>query len=374
MLVPEPACLVIADISGYTSYLAGVELDHAQDILGDLMNTVVGSLRPAFRLAKLEGDAAFCYVMTETVDGSVLMDSVEQTYFAFRRRLRDVAAASTCECNACIRIPSLNLKILAHHGPIGRQRIAGRDELVGSEVILAHRLLKNDVTERTGMAAYALYTDACVQAMGADPGALGLVEHHEAYEHIGDVRCWLRDLEAAWADDLDRTRVMVEPKDALATIAFELPASPSIVWEFVTSPARRPRWQQGVSEIIEYSASGRRGAGTTNHCMHGKDAIVEEIVDWRPTDYLTLRWQLPIPGSPKVLMTESFDVAPDGTLVTYRFGRPRSKKDVAFLEQILPGLEPTFRAGIEALRPLVAEEAARRADDRPVETAGSRSS
>ena len=26
---PEPPCLVIADISGYTDYLAGVELDHA---------------------------------------------------------------------------------------------------------------------------------------------------------------------------------------------------------------------------------------------------------------------------------------------------------------------------------------------------------
>ena len=43
---PEPACLVIADITGYTSYLAGVELDHAQDILADLMDTVV-RLAPA---------------------------------------------------------------------------------------------------------------------------------------------------------------------------------------------------------------------------------------------------------------------------------------------------------------------------------------
>ena len=43
---PEPACLVIADISGYTGYLAGVELDHAQDILADLITTVVGGLRP----------------------------------------------------------------------------------------------------------------------------------------------------------------------------------------------------------------------------------------------------------------------------------------------------------------------------------------
>ena len=33
----EPACLVIADIAGYSGYLAGVELDHAQDILADLV-------------------------------------------------------------------------------------------------------------------------------------------------------------------------------------------------------------------------------------------------------------------------------------------------------------------------------------------------
>ena len=39
---PESACLLIADISGYTRYLAGSELDHAQDILADLMTTVVG--------------------------------------------------------------------------------------------------------------------------------------------------------------------------------------------------------------------------------------------------------------------------------------------------------------------------------------------
>jgi hypothetical protein len=51
---PEAACFLIADISGYTSFLAGVELDHAQDIIADLMDTVVRCLRPPFRLAKFE--------------------------------------------------------------------------------------------------------------------------------------------------------------------------------------------------------------------------------------------------------------------------------------------------------------------------------
>jgi hypothetical protein len=38
---PESACFVIADISGYTGFLAGVELDHAQDIIADVLDTIL---------------------------------------------------------------------------------------------------------------------------------------------------------------------------------------------------------------------------------------------------------------------------------------------------------------------------------------------
>ena len=65
----QPTCFLIADISGYTGYLADVELDHAQDILADLIGAVVTALRPDFRLAKLEGDAAFTFMTTEAIDG-----------------------------------------------------------------------------------------------------------------------------------------------------------------------------------------------------------------------------------------------------------------------------------------------------------------
>lgn len=310
---PEPACLVIADITGYTSYLAAVELDHAQDILADLMDTVVGSLRPTFRLAKLEGDAAFTYALTPTVDASALMDTVERTYFTFRRRLRDIGQASTCDCNACMRMPALDLKFLAHHGTIVRQRMAGREELVGSDVILAHRLLKNDVTERTGAAAYALYTEGCLRAAGVDPMSLGLVEHRETYDHIGEVVGWVADLGAAWVADQERTRVVVEPSAAMATLEFDLPAPPAVTWEYLTSPARRPRWQ------------------------------------------------MPIPNAPKVRSMDTLAATPDGTHVTMRIERPRSAKDRAFLDAMLPQLAPLFQAGVEALRPLLQEEMARRA-------------
>jgi hypothetical protein len=141
----QPTCFLIADISGYTGYLADVELDHAQDILADLIGAVVSALRPDFRLAKLEGDAAFTFMAVEKLDGSMLLDTIERCYFGFRRRRRDVRQATTCECNACSRIPDLDLKFVVHHGGAIMQKVAGRQELLGSDVIVVHRLLKKGV-------------------------------------------------------------------------------------------------------------------------------------------------------------------------------------------------------------------------------------
>ena len=194
----ESACFVIADISGYTNFVSGVELDHAQDIIADIMDTLLKALRPPFRLAKFEGDAAFVYALADKVDGSLLQDSIEQAYFAFRKRLRNIKQANSCECQACSRMQSLDVKFVVHHGEFIRQRMGGLEELAGRDVILVHRLLKNDVSTAFGGHAYALYSDACIRAMAIDPAAQGLVEHAEAIEHIGETKCWVSDLEQAW--------------------------------------------------------------------------------------------------------------------------------------------------------------------------------
>jgi hypothetical protein len=38
------------------------------------MDTIVGALRPPFHLSKLEGDAAFVYLASSDLDGSLLQD------------------------------------------------------------------------------------------------------------------------------------------------------------------------------------------------------------------------------------------------------------------------------------------------------------
>ena len=330
---PELAYFVIADISGYTSFLAAAELDHAQDIIADFMDTVVKGLRPPFRLAKFEGDAAFVYAVTEKVDGSLLQDVIESAYFEFRRRMRDVKQASVCECKACVAMGDLDFKFVVHHGEMVKQKMGGREELAGRDVILVHRLLKNTVSEKVGGRAYALYSDACVQSMGIDPAAQGLIEHHETIDIIGDVKLWLRDLKDAWEKENERTRAEVTRADGYVTWDFDIPAPRPIVWEHFTVPGQRQKWWP-TDAIIEKSGNGRRGVGTENHCMHGKDAIIEEVLDWRPVDYLTVSNLLPIPGSPKVVTTYAMADRPDGTThLEIRVGKPKPK-DQAFVDQV----------------------------------------
>jgi uncharacterized protein YndB with AHSA1/START domain len=349
---PESAYFVIADISGYTSFLAGVELDHAQDIIADLMDTVVKGLRPPFRLAKFEGDAAFVYAAAAKVDGSMLQDVIEQAYFKFRRRLRDIKQASVCECKACAAMGDLDFKFVAHYGEMVKQKMGGREELAGRDVILVHRLLKNTVGEKIGSRAYAVYSDACVQAAGIDPVAQGLIEHHETIDIIGDVKLWLRNLNEAWQVVNEGTRVEITREDAYAILEFEIPAPRQTLWEYLTVPAQWQKWWP-TDALVEQSANRRRGVGTQVHCMHGKDAIIEELLDWRPFDYFTLSAQLPIPGAPKVVMTRALQERPDGTThLEMRIAKPKAK-DKAFLDQVAPKFAEDVTKGIATLRQLL---------------------
>lgn len=328
MATPEPACLLIADVSGYTEYLAGVELDHAQDILADLMNTVVKSFRPGFKLSKLEGDAAFVYALTEMLDGSILMDKIEGCYFSFRQRLLSILQASTCECNACALVPNLNLKVVAHHGSVVVQKVAGRSELVGTAVIVVHRLVKNTIEQP----AYVFLTDACVQASGLDPDALGMHRHSESYEHVGDIGGWVHHLERAWQAHREEKRIYVTEKEAALTYSSFFAAPADLVWEYISSPVLRAQWGAGLDRIDQLDPSGRRRQGTLNHCIHGKDVIIQEFIDWVPPRYYTSRVKLF--GGPALISTHEVVPVEGGTMFHERFQRSRDRAGQAVIDQI----------------------------------------
>jgi uncharacterized protein YndB with AHSA1/START domain len=278
--------LVLADVSGYTAYLAGVELEHSHDILADLLGLVTDGLCPPLQLTKLEGDAVFCVTpKREPIDGVTLLGALESTYLAFARRRRTVALSSSCTCDACRRTPELDLKFCAHYGSFVEHDVAGSRELVGSDVILAHRLLKNTVAETHGLRGYALVTDACADVLGIS----GLVPHAEHYDNVGEVGCGLIDLEVRWRAERAGARNVVARNDADLLFEADIGAPPEKVWAAATDPAHGMRWRVGVNDIQEQNPSSGRGVGTVTHCVHGRTTIEQEIVDWLPPHHYTFR-------------------------------------------------------------------------------------
>lgn len=279
--------LVLADISGFTAYLAGVELDHAHEILGNLLETIAGSFKSLLTVSKFEGDAVFAYApVTQVARGETVLELLENTYMAFRDRVTAMHRHTTCTCKACQGIPTLDLKFMAHYGDYIVQIVAGSTEIIGSDVNLVHRLLKNHVAEATGWQAYALFTGAALQQMGV--AAEGMHAQTEAYEHLGEVPTHSFDLHARHQAMAEARRVYMTEQEAHAHLALEINAPPGVVWDWLNAPERRSQWQPGTRWKMGTLLEGRTKVGTQNHCAHGKDfheQAIETIVDWRPFEY-----------------------------------------------------------------------------------------
>jgi hypothetical protein len=353
----EHGSLLLADIGGYTRYLTGVELEHSHDILADLLSVVIRNLTPPLHLAKLEGDAVFCYLNDSDggEDASTLVTLVEGCSFAFHSRVRDIQFATSCTCRACSRIPDLTLKFLVHHGEYVVHDIAGNRELVGPDVVLAHRLLKNTVTDRTGLLGYALFTSGWFDSFGIDAKRASMTPHDEDYEDVGTVHGHLLDLERRWAEEQERASVYLAAGTTPFEVEGKMPGPPPVVWDCITSPTKRMRWQIGVTGVMQESPAGVRGVGTVNHCMHGEDAVVEEVLDWKPFRYFSERTQTPVgPALCTVELMPSEDGA--STCVSYRLVLEDGTVDEAAAEAASQMYSSILKASFERLAAIVAEE------------------
>jgi uncharacterized protein YndB with AHSA1/START domain len=301
---PQHGYLLLADISGYTSYVASTELTHAQEILSELLELIIARFTPMLTISKIEGDAVFAYAPEVKIPrGESILELVESTYVAFRARREAAHRRTTCTCNACRNISNLDLKFVVHHGEYLVQNISGVKELIGSDVNLIHRLTKNHLGERTGWRAYAMFTRQSLSHL--DLPLEGLLEQTESYEHLGEVRTLCMDLHARYKEWMETRRAIITPQEAHYILEYECDAPPEIVWEWFNDPRKRIQWETGEVRPVK-RPGGRTAPGSRNHCVHGKNqTIVEELLDIRPFDYFTIS-QAPPGFSTALLLTVHF--------------------------------------------------------------------
>jgi hypothetical protein len=187
--------LVLADISGFTQFVTATELEHGPLIIAALLEEVIRRISPPLEVRGIEGDAIFALGPHGNVlPPAKLLDVLHEGFVGFREKQRELEQDDSCACTACTSIGGLRLKAIGHYGSFLEHTVGGRAQTAGPDVILAHRLLKNGLTQK---ADYALLTRPALQYMEVDPGSLGFLPHTERYEHFGDVECFVRDVSYA---------------------------------------------------------------------------------------------------------------------------------------------------------------------------------
>jgi len=227
------AFLVIVDISGYTAFIneRQTSLLHAEQIITELMESVIDRASHPLVVNKLEGDAALMYGEVAAGDREGARDVLAQVKAFFPAftgclgRQRDGRA--NCTCDACTGIERLRLKAFVHVGEFAIKKVRQFEELAGEEVILVHRLLKNQVPRRE----YVLLTEPARAAAELERGLLEA--HNEELEGIGPTRLWLVSAEA---------------------LPFELPPAPPVA---ATAVPAEPAPARGFGQRLRAWLGGR---------------------------------------------------------------------------------------------------------------------
>ncbi len=318
----ERGYLVIADITGYTAFLNDSELEHAEDSLKDLLDLLIDQTKPPLVISRLEGDAVISYSPEASfLQGQTMVEIIENTYVRFREARQRMRLNTACPCNACQNIPNLDLKFFVHYGTYMLQNFANYTELVGKDVNIAHRLLKNRIKEETRISAYAAYTEAAVEALGIHEFVDEMQKHVEHVPDVGEVKLYVEDLEPIWQSESKRRRVFADLDEAFFVIEMEIPAAPPLVWDYFTKPEYRTILTGTDKQVVEHKNSGRVDVGSVYVCAHGEEKVVHAIVDWRPFEYYT--YESPMGPGLSGTITVRFIPIEGGTRVIGIGGQPQ---------------------------------------------------
>lgn len=186
----EPTLICIPDISGFTEFMSKVDFELSSKVIPSLLNKVIYSNTINLKVSEIEGDAVLFYKHGDLPDIEDLINQCKKFYIEFYERL-DELKRQYAKHKSAHHIPEvLGLKIVLHYGDeIASAQVGNRIKLLGEDLIVAHRLLKNNIDADE----YLLISDTLVQqyhykALNDEFNWANLHQGGTHYEHLGELR------------------------------------------------------------------------------------------------------------------------------------------------------------------------------------------
>lgn len=257
----DKATILIPDISGFTEFLSQTEIEHSTHIINELLEIIIAEDQLDFFLSEIEGDAVLFYRKGESPTTEALVKQCLRMFSAFHHQLKIIARDTVCQCGACQMTHNLNLKFIIHSGELFEYKINRFVKASGIDMIIAHRLLKNQVPGDE----YILISDKLAQQAETKVGDVNLKWQKAAdqYASIGAVPYQYATLEAI-REAIPPPPVrdnpaldQIHPDDR--TLSIEVKAPMKHVYQTLVNVEKRVLWVNGMKKVDWQPTTERLG-------------------------------------------------------------------------------------------------------------------
>jgi hypothetical protein len=180
----KPAFLYIPDISGYTQFINSTNIKYSRKLIHELLEIIVDSNILNLKIAEIQGDAILFYKLGTPPSINKLESQAKRTFLNFQERLEEMRM----KYDLLRKAPDLSLKIIVHFGIIGTMEIKNIVKLLGSDMVLAHRILKNNIKEKEYLLMTSQYINSQSPSMIQKSFAWSnLKSGKKTYDYLGTI-------------------------------------------------------------------------------------------------------------------------------------------------------------------------------------------
>jgi hypothetical protein len=151
----EAAFFCVPDITGFTKFIATTDIKFSREVIPALLRKLIDCNILKLKIGEIEGDAIFFYKTGRLPLVSRVAAQCIALYKTFSDFISSVKENDPENYELYLADSQLGLKIIIHFGHISISNIKGRIKLLGEDVIIAHKLLKNKIGDYN----YILLTD-----------------------------------------------------------------------------------------------------------------------------------------------------------------------------------------------------------------------
>lgn len=182
-----PALICIPDITGFTRFMAENEIEFSRKIIPPLLRNIISSNDLKLKVGEIEGDAVVFYRFGKLPSLKELAEQCKTFYLNFHEQLQSLTSEFTEEFKKKAST-YLSLKVIVHAAEVTSTHIEGIPKLIGRDVVLVHKLLKNSIEE----SEYILITDKLLLHYGKEEIAEAfdwnvLKKGKDKYDYIGTI-------------------------------------------------------------------------------------------------------------------------------------------------------------------------------------------